>query len=60
MREPRLAPRAFDQFLRAAVADHATRVRLLLASRARRLHRLSQLPASAAERRWEGEGGATR
>ena len=60
MSQPTLELRAFHRFVRAAFADHSTRVRLLRASRARRLQQLSRLSVSAAERRWEGEGGSTR
>jgi len=52
---------AFQDYVRGVFAEDSTRVRLLLASRARWQRRLAaERPASGAEERWEGEGGSLR
>jgi hypothetical protein len=51
---------AFYDYVRGVFADHSARSRLLRAKRSRWLRRIGRLAASAAEQRWEGEGGSTR
>ena len=58
--QTRIEHRAFHDFVRAALADHSTRVRLLRANRAHWLLGIAQRDIRAAERLWEGEGGSTR
>lgn len=49
---------AFRNYVRGVFADGAARAHVLRSRRARWLYSLSQ--RTLAQRRWEGEGGATR
>ena len=49
---------AFHAYVRSVFADPSVRTRMLRAQRTRWLRSLAKQAATAAEQRWEGEGGA--